>query len=613
IIADENADPEYGTGAVGVTPAHSPADYEMYEKNKEIGLIPVIGKDGRMTEESGKNYQGLTVLEARKKFVSWLKENDLLIKEEEAAHSVGASDRFGDVVEALPMEQWFVDVNRKLKNGKSLKDLLKDAVTVGHNKDKGKIIKIKPERFKNIYLRWIDHLRDWCISRQVWWGHRIPVWYKGKEVKVGETSPGEGWVQDEDTLDTWFSSGAWTFSTLGWPEKTDDLKKYHPTSWMQMGYEILFFWMARMILMSAYALDDIPFKQVYIHGILRDKDGRKFSKSLGNGLDPLEIIRQYGTDALRLSLVKGIAPGNDARFYPEKVEGARNFVNKLWNISRYVFQTVKEVKLVEKKPEARSLWDEYILNKLEAVIASVTSDLNEFEFSRASEALHDFTWGDFADWYLEVSKIEKNKDENLLFLLQNILKLWHPFCPFVTEEIWRNFGTGDMLMVAPWPGGKIKRKDFKDIEKIKEIITAIRNLRSENGIEPAKLAKAVIISKNKKGLVEDQSLVIQKLSRLEELTVLKQGSKPEESIAAVLPEVEIYLLLSGIINVKEEREKLEKGIKDTEEYIKGLEKKLDNAEFTVNAPKAVVDKEKEKLAMQKEKAEKLKKQLEGLG
>ncbi len=315
IIASNDVDINYGTGAVGVTPAHSMIDFEMYEKNKEIGIIPVIGTDGKMNENAGKDYRGLEINEAREKFVNWLKQNDLLIKEEESIHSVGKSDRFGDIVEALPMRQWFVDVNKTIPGkNKSLKQLMKDVFTIGHNGNKKKIIKITPERFVNSYMQWIDNLRDWCISRQIWWGHRIPVWYKGEEIKVEMESPGNDWTQDPDTLDTWFSSGSWTFSTLGWPEKTKDLKIYHPTSWMQMGYELLFFWMARMILMSTYALDDIPFKNVYIHGILRAKDGKKFSKSLGNGLDPLEIIEKFGTDALRLSLLKGVTPGNDARY-----------------------------------------------------------------------------------------------------------------------------------------------------------------------------------------------------------------------------------------------------------------------------------------------------------
>ena len=468
IIADEVVDPEYGTGAVGVTPAHSQIDFELKEKHN-LKLIPVIDKYGRMTENAGLNYADLKVLEAREKFVTWLKENNLFIKEEEITQNVGTSDRFGDVIEVLPMEQWFVNVSKEIPGRqKSLKDLMREAVTVGHNNDKNKVIKIYPERFKKIYLQRIDNLHDWCVSRQIWFGHRIPVWYKDKEIYVGEKVPeGDGWEQDPDTLDTWFSSGLWTFSTLGWPDYADDLKKFHPTTWMQMGYEIVFLWLVRMILMSAYALDDIPFRDVYIHGILRDIQGKKFSKSLGNGIDPREICDKHGTDALRMSLVFSVTPGNDSKFYEEKVIGFKRFANKIWNASKFVLNNLGEkflfvgtgldLSLQNKNPD-----DKNILEKLNQTIAGVTKNLDNFMFHEAAQEIYHFFWHDFCDVYIEAVKSrlnggdEKDKEsarQILFYVLLNSLKLLHPFMPFITELIYQNLPekNKENLMIENWP------------------------------------------------------------------------------------------------------------------------------------------------------------------
>ncbi|PIY93142.1 MAG: valine--tRNA ligase, partial [Candidatus Magasanikbacteria bacterium CG_4_10_14_0_8_um_filter_32_14] len=393
IIADEHVEMEFGTGALGVTPAHSGVDFEMYEKKKVEGdpieLIQVIDEKGKMTLQTGKEFVDKTVLEARDLVVEKLRAEGLMEKEEEIEQNVGTSDRFGDVVEAIPMTQWFIDVNKEIPGrGKSLKALMKEAVSSGLDNDKNKKVTITPDNFVNIYFNWIDNLRDWCISRQIWWGHQIPVWYRKVEsrkskvesiediyVGVEEPKDIENWTQDSDTLDTWFSSGLWTFSTLGWPNDTADFKTFHPTNWMQMGHEILFFWMARMILFSGYLFDGIPFKDVYIHGILRDKDGKKFSKSSGNGIDPLDIIENYGTDALRWSVLSGITPGNDSRFYTEKVEGSRNLVNKLWNVARFIEMTIVEAggKLVRecKMPKAKTLADTWILSRLNKIIKDV--------------------------------------------------------------------------------------------------------------------------------------------------------------------------------------------------------------------------------------------------
>jgi len=637
IIADENVDPLFGTGALGVTPAHSAVDFEMYEKQKAendpIDLIQIINEQGKMTEAAGEAYAGLTAVLAREKFVGWLKANGLLEKEEEISQSVGASDRFGDVVEALPMTQWFVDVNKKIiaSGNKSLKELMKEAVASGHRGDaKNKII-ITPERFEKIYFNWIDNLRPWCISRQIWWGHRIPVWYcrgedKGQclpdcakpilSVEKPDLCPACGstdLVQDEDTLDTWFSSGLWTFSTLGWsasaeagkPEKLSDLEKFHPTNWMQMGYEILFFWMARMILMTTYILDQIPFKDVYIHGMLRDEQGSKFSKSSGDNIDPLEVIDRHGTDALRLSLLSGIAPGNDSKFYDEKVEGARNLVNKIWNISRFILSTVDENDLsnsADEVPEALTLADKWVLDNLWASTRMTSTYMSGYEFSAAIEELQKFTLVVFADWYIEIAKFEKSKEKILVYILKNLLKLWHPFIPFVTENIWSQFGEEKMLMVSSWPKQETEKwvknseQDVSESFKlIQEIIVGIRNARSENRVEPATKIKAVIYAGEQTDLVKSQDKIIISLrTGLSDLEVKSRGEKIKKAIYAAVGGIEIYLI--GGRDEAKERARLTKEIANLSGLVENTKIKLANDEFVKKAPASVIEKERAKLA-----------------
>jgi valyl-tRNA synthetase len=643
IIADENVEQEFGTGALGVTPAHSAIDFEMYEKQKAkdnaIGIIQVIGIDGKMTANAGSGYAGLAAEDARKKFVEWLKKNNLLEKEEEITQSVGTSDRFGDVVEALPMTQWFVDVNKKIPSKeKSLKELMHDAVAVGHNGDPKQKITITPERFEKLYFNWIEDLRDWCISRQIWWGHQIPAWIPAtlnipndenrdnERVRVSvEKINDPEWVQDPDTLDTWFSSGLWTFSTLGWPKETKDLKTFHPSSWMQMGHELLFFWMARMILMSTYSIDQIPFKDVYIHGILRDEKGKKFSKSLGNAIDPLEIVGKYGCDALRLSLVMGISPGNDARFYEEKVESSRNFVNKLWNIARYILSSTQKT---EEKMDIKNftLADDWIYAKYRATVETVTENVSNFKFSQAAETLRDFTWNDFADWYVEISKFEDNKKEKQWMLndiLEGLLKLWHPFIPFVTEAIWKEMGNKDLLMVRNWPQSQEPINQAGEIrfDLIKEIIISIRNGRLENNIEPGKKIKVIIDVKNQpeylgietEKLIKSQENILKSLrTGINDLEIVSLGEKMENAIQRTVGGINIHIPLEDLVDVEKEKTRLKKEIENIKKFITGLKSRLENKDFISKAPKQIIDQQKESLSRKENELQELRKHLKSL-
>lgn len=620
IIGDPEVDPSFGTGAVGVTPAHSQTDFEIRERHPEIGLVQVIGADGKMTLDAGREYRGLDVLSAREKFVTYLRENDLLEKEEDIVQNVGTSDRFGDVVEVLPMEQWFVAVDREIHGrGKSLKDLMREAVTTGLDGDTERRVSIQPERFEKVYLHWIDNLRDWCISRQIWWGHRIPVWYKISKQKTDnskqregteaiycgtEAPEGEGWIQDPDTLDTWFSSGLWSFSTLGWPDTgAKDLITFHPTSFMQMGYEILFFWMARMILMTSYGLGTIPFRDVYIHGILRDKDGRKFSKSLGNGIDPIEVGKEYGTDALRLALLSDISPGNDARFSYDKVEAGRNLVNKLWNIARYV-ATVSEP--TDAAPGAKSLADRWILGRLATVAEEVSDHLDSYRFSLAIESLRTFTRDDFADWYVEIHKEEKN-DAVLRHVLDSIVRLWHPFIPFVTEAIYEASGNEGFLMTARWPVMSSADRENAEFEELRSLVTRIRNLRAVYRIDPAKRLTVSVSAKD--GLDLSDSFPV--ISRLARVDIAKSFDGPAAEIV-VSDRLFAHISFEGVIDIEAERTRLDKELAEAEGYAASLEKKLGNPSFTERAPKEIVDQTRTLLEETRAKADELREHISTL-
>lgn len=449
IVADESVEPTFGTGALGVTPAHSHIDWEIGQKNA-LPHPQVINEYAKMTVEGPLN--GLKVSEAREKVVEWLKEQGLLEKEEDVKQNISTAERTGGVIEPLPKLQWFIDVNRPIKErgNKSLKELMLEPVRSG-------AITILPDHYDKTYYHWIENLRDWCISRQIWYGHRVPVWYRGEEITVGEAPEGEGWVQDEDTLDTWFSSGSWTFSTLGWPDEAPDLARFHPTDVLETAYEILFFWVARMILMSQFVLGEIPFRTVYLHGLIRDAQGRKFSKSLGNGIDPIEVIEKFGADAARMSLVVGNTPGTDMRLSEDRIKGYKHFANKLWNIARFVLENTEGADL--KAPLGDS--DGALLEEFALIAADVTKDMEAYRLYLAADKLYQYAWNDLAAKILEESKpilagedaaAAASRKAVLRIILRDLLALLHPFMPFVTEEIWQSLPEHEgMLMVAPWP------------------------------------------------------------------------------------------------------------------------------------------------------------------
>ncbi len=578
VIADKAIDRDFGSGVVGVTPAHSAIDYELAQKHK-LEIIKLINEEGKILEAGGK-YQGLDVLAARKAFVKDLAKASQLEKIEDIKNNLSLCYRCSTPIEPLTSEQWFVAVDRPTsRRGLSLKQLAIQAVEKGE-------IRIIPERFQKVYFHWMENLHDWCISRQIWWGHRIPVWYKGKEIYVGTEPPQEsGWQQDEDTLDTWFSSSLWTFSTLGWPQKTKDLKTFHPTSVMETGYDILFFWVARMIIMTEYLLGEKPFETVYLHGMIRDKEGHKMSKSLGNGIDPIAMIDKFGTDALRLSLIIGSSPGADLRLYEEKIAGYRNFVNKLWNISRFIFSTVAKIESVAKQPTAETLADRWILAEFNQLTAQVTDDLENFNFSPAGEKLYDFSWNKLADWYLEIAKIEKNKDKILLYILERLLILSHPFTPYVTEVIWQYFDQKNLLLVSHWPE-TVRFDDhiIADFAELQELVTAIRNLKAENKIPPTEFPNCYIESKV---LGADYLQLAAKMSRVNPV-----DKKPDFEPKYINSSI-VYIDLSKEMSAKEKTE--------LNNYIKSLEAKLKNKNFTDNAPKQVVEETKKRLEAARKK------------
>lgn len=515
VVADRGIDMEYGTGALGVTPAHSKTD-EAIALREHLPSITVIDERGKMTSEAGEQYAGISAKQARAKIVEYLKQEGLMESEEPIKHNLSICYRCGTAIEPRASKQWFIAVDRPTKRlgGKSLKQRALQVIEQDE-------IRFIPDRFASTYKQWMENLHDWCISRQIWYGHRIPVWYKGDEIAVAEKTPGKGWEQDADTLDTWFSSGLWTFSTLGWPSSANDtdgkpkgssdLQRFHPTTVMETGYDIIFFWVARMILMSTYLLGEIPFRTVYLHGLVRDAKGRKMSKSLGNGIDPLEMANKYGADAVRLALTIGTTPGNDQKLDEQKIKGYRNYVNKIWNIGRFLAMQESESAQSGTEP---SLADRWITSRLNTLIQSTTSTLEHFEFSQAGESVYEFAWHEFADWYIEIAKVEGNtKMARNTFKI--ILQLLHPIMPFVTERLWSELEFDkELLMIQDWPIADtqaINPDAEQQFAQLKDYIAGLRRTRQEKGIGVKEILDVPTPTED---LLKNHQMIVERLGRV---------------------------------------------------------------------------------------------------
>lgn len=632
IIKDESVDPEMGTGVMTITPWHSGVDFEIAQRHG-LDKEQVIDFDGKLLPIAGE-FAGMKIADAREKIVAKLDTKGLLVKtDNKYKHTVAANSRGGGTIEPQIKLQWFIDVNREAVQWKgkkmSLKQVMQDVI---HSGD----IKIIPERFEKIYFSWVDNLRDWCISRQIWWGHQIPIWYKGAEEFAGVQPPdGDGWQQDPDTLDTWFSSALWTWSTLVDPKLTEDYsltlkeileqspdyKKFHPTQVMETGYDIIFFWVARMILMTTYATGEIPFNTVYLHGMIRARDGQKMSKSKPETMiDPLDIIPQYGADALRMAMIVGQSPGNDQKLYEEKIAGYRNFINKLWNASRFVLMQCEEAKVdpkhITQLPDDLSLADKALLHALDwELVQDVTDGLTAYRLSEAGDRIYSFVWDYFCDWYLELSK-EQASPEVLVHSIRKILKILHPYCPFVTEELWEQFkpAGADMLIAQEWPTAKNERKDpesFAQLQVVIDVISSIRSLRAEQGVEPAKKVSVFVHSKNADLLASQKDHII-RMSRLEDLTISEKSEKHENVASAFLKGTEVHLSLEGLIDLEKECERLTKEQEKLEGFIHSTGAKLGNEKFVQNAKEEVVALEREKLKSAEEKLAKVQERLKAL-
>ena len=603
LLADDYVDPSFGTGAVKITPAHDPNDFEMGQRHN-LEQVVVIGPEGNMTDEAGK-YAGQDRYECRKALLADLEAMGVLVKVESHPHAVGHCQRCGTVVEPLVSKQWFV----------KMEPLAKPAMEVVRNGQ----VQFVPERFSRTYLNSLENIRDWCISRQIWWGHRIPAWYCescGKTIVSREDLTvcphcGGAVEQDSDVLDTWFSSALWPFSTMGWPENTAELRQFYPTSVLVTGYDIIFFWVARMIMMGLEFKQEIPFRHVFIHGLVRDSQGRKMSKSLGNGIDPLEVVEKYGADTLRFMLITGNTPGNDMRFYWERVEASRNFANKIWNASRFVLMNLEGFTGQAPQPEQLTLADRWILSRYDNVAKAVTENLGRFELGEAARLVYEFLWGEYCDWYIEMAKPRLyNKEEAaqravaqyvLWEVLEGTMRLLHPFMPFITEEIWQHLPhEGSSIMKASWPSSQAGRSDAAaeaQMNLIMEAVKGIRNMRAEMNVPPGRRSEVILQagSEEVRSVLQQNEGYFRQLAAAEPVTLPVVGAeKPENAMATVVAGLEVYLPLKGLIDVEKETARLSKERESLTKELARITGKLGNEGFMAKAPAAVVEKERAK-------------------
>ena len=611
IVADTYVDREFGTGVVKITPAHDPNDFEV-GKRHNLPVINVMNDDATINENGGK-FQGMDRYEARKAIVEELDKMGLLVKIEDYSHNVGTHDRCKTTIEPLVKEQWFVKMD----------ELIKPAVKAVKDEE----IKLIPERMEKTYFNWTDNIKDWCISRQLWWGHRIPAYYcddchetvVAKEMpKICPKCGGTHFTQDPDTLDTWFSSALWPFETLGWPDQTEDLKYFYPTDVLVTGYDIIFFWVIRMIFSGYEQMGEKPFKTVLFHGLVRDSQGRKMSKSLGNGIDPLEVIDQYGADALRLTLITGNAPGNDMRFYYERVENSRNFANKVWNASRFIMMNMENAQQNGREltqPESKDLQpvDKWILSKLNSLVKDVTDNMDHFELGIAVQKVYDFIWDEFCDWYIEMVKprlysTDDTASQNaalwtLKTVLIDALKLLHPYMPFITEEIFCTLQSEEeSIMISKWPVFSEERsfsKEEKDIEIIKEAVRGIRNIRSEMNVAPSRKASVYVVSEDE-GILNtftEGKLFFASLAYANDVTMQKDKTGiAQDAVSVVIPAATLYIPFAELVDIAQEIARLEKEEKRLTGELNRVNGMLSNERFISKAPEAKINEEKEKLA-----------------
>ena len=617
IVADEYVDKDFGTGAVKITPAHDPNDFEVGRRHG-LPVINVMNDDATINENGGR-YEGMERYEARKAIVKDLEEQGYLVKIKEHEHNVGTHDRCKATIEPMVKPQWFVKMD----------ELAKPAIEAVKNGD----IKFVPERYTKTYLHWLENIRDWCISRQLWWGHRIPAYYCDEcgETVVAKEKPEvcpkcgcTHFTQDEDTLDTWFSSALWPFSTLGWPEQTEELDYFYPTNVLVTGYDIIFFWVVRMVFSGYEHTGKAPFDTVLIHGLVRDDKGRKMSKSLGNGIDPLEVISQYGADALRFTLVTGNAPGNDMRFYMERVEASRNFANKVWNASRFMMMNFEQADFSHVELSDLTSADRWILSKFNTLAKDVTDNMDKYELGIAVQKLNDFIWEEFCDWYIEMVKPRLYNDEDntkaaalwtLKKVLSESLKLLHPFMPFITEEIYCNLTGEESIMLASWPEYREEYSFAREeaaVELMKEAVRGIRNIRAEMNVSPKKKAKVFVVSENEdvRDIFEQGKVFFGTLGYASEVAVrADREGIAEDAVSTMVPDAVIYMPFAELVDIEKEIERLKKEQKKLGGEIKRCEGMLNNERFLSKAPEQKVEEEKEKLSKYRQMLEKVEERL----